>query len=74
MTTSVVAATTGHHEKILTRNEKMKKILMETDSIVVDGLELSYEELKNVLTENVVLKRQLNFVRTTFNEVGVSNE
>ena len=52
----------------------MKKILLESDSIVVDGLELSYEELKNVLTENVVLKRQLNFVRTTFNEVGVSNE
>jgi len=52
---------------------KMKKILLESDSIVVDGLELSYEELKNVLTENVVLKRQLNFVRTTF-KVGVSNE
>ena len=53
--------------------DKMKKILLESDSIVVDGLELSYEELKNVLTENVVLKRQLNFVRTTF-KVGVSNE
>lgn len=52
----------------------MKKILMDGDSIVVDGLELSKEEIKNVLTENVVLKRQLNFVRTTFNEVGVSNE
>lgn len=53
----------------------MKKILMDGDSIVVDGLELSKEEIKNVLTENVVLKRQLNFVRTTFNDgVGVSDE
>lgn len=56
-------------------DKKMKKILMDGDSIVVDGLELSKEEIKNVLTENVILKRQLNFVRTTFNDgVGVSNE
>ena len=51
----------------------MKKILMDGDSIVVDGLELSKEQIKEVLTENVVLKRQIDFVRTTF-EVGVSNE
>ena len=51
----------------------MKKILMDGDSIIVDGLELSKEQIKEVLTENVVLKRQIDFVRTTF-EVGVSNE
>ena len=52
----------------------MKKILMDGDSIVIDGIELSKEKIKEIMTENVVLKRQLNFVRTTFNEVGVSNE
>ena len=47
---------------------------MDGDSIVVDGLELSKEQIKEVLTENVVLKRQIDFVRTNFNKVGVSNE
>ena len=52
----------------------MKKILMDGDSVIVDGLELSKEKIKNILTENVVLKRQIDFVRTTFKEDGVSNE
>lgn len=52
----------------------MKKILLESDSIVIDGIELTYEQLKTVLTENVVLKRQINFVRTNFNNGGVINE
>ena len=52
----------------------MKKILMDGDSIIVDGLELSKEQIKEVLTENVVLKRQINFVRTNFNNGGVINE
>ena len=52
----------------------MKKILMDGDSVIVDGLELSKEKIKNILTENVVLKRQIDFVRTTFNKDGVSNE
>ena len=46
---------------------------MDGDSIIVDGLELSKEQIKEVLTENVVLKRQIDFVRTTFNG-GVINE
>ncbi len=52
----------------------MKKILKDGDSVIVDGLELSKEKIKNILTENVVLKRQIDFVRTTFKEDGVSNE
>ena len=46
---------------------------MDGDSIIVDGLELSKEQIKEVLTENVVLKRQIDFVRTNFSG-GVNNE
>lgn len=50
----------------------MKKILMDGDSIVIDGIELSKEKIKEIMTENVILRRQINFVRTNFG--GVSNE
>ena len=48
--------------------------MMDGDSIVIDGIELSKEKIKEIMTENVILRRQINFVRTNFNKVGVSNE
>lgn len=51
----------------------MKKLLMDGDIVIVDGVELSKEKIKEILKENVVLRRQVDFVRTTF-KGGVSNE
>ncbi|WP_296885093.1 hypothetical protein [uncultured Methanobrevibacter sp.] len=45
---------------------------MDGDIVIVDGVELSKEKIKEILKENVVLRRQVDFVRTTFG--GVSNE
>ena len=48
------------------------------DSIVIDGVELSYNEIKKILIEHIVFKRKLAFLETRLNnlkeEVGVSNE
>ena len=50
----------------------MKKILLECDSIVIDGIEITYNELKDYLTERIVLKRQLEVVETIFRDGGVN--
>ena len=51
----------------------MKKILKKGDSVIIDGKELTKEKIKKLMTENIVLKRQINFVRTTnFLEGSVS--
>lgn len=49
----------------------MKIILNDDDIIVVDGVELSKEKIKEILLENVGLS---TFVQTTFKEGGVSNK
>ena len=51
----------------------MKKILMDGDSIVLDGVVISKEKLKEYLTERVVLKKQLEYVKEVA-AGGVSNE
>ena len=42
----------------------MKKILMPGDSIIIDGVELTTEELKTFLTERIIFKKQLDHVRS----------
>ena len=42
----------------------MKKILMPGDSIILDGVELTAEELKTYLTERIIFKKQLDHVRS----------
>lgn len=51
----------------------MKQKLNDGDIIDIDGVELSKEKIKEILTENLVLRRQIDFVQTTFNG-GVSSE
>lgn len=51
----------------------MKKIILECDSIVIDGIEITHNELKQYLTERVQYKKQLDFVRTLA-QGGVVNE
>ena len=41
----------------------MKKILLDGDSVIIDGIEFTKEELKTFLTERIVLKRQLETVK-----------
>lgn len=62
MSPIVVAATIEHHDP--TRCIEMKKILMPGDSIIIDGVELTTEELKNFLTERVIFKKQLETVKS----------
>ena len=51
----------------------MKKILLDGDSIVLDGVVISKEKLKEYLTERVILKKQLEYVKEVA-AGGVSNE
>lgn len=49
----------------------MKKILLEGDVLVLDGKEFSYSQLTNFLTERVILKRQLAYVKSIANGGGI---
>lgn len=51
----------------------MKQKLNDGDIIDIDGVELSKEKIKEILTENLVLRRQIDFVQTTF-KGGVTSE
>ncbi|MBR0059342.1 MAG: hypothetical protein IJP99_08445 [Methanobrevibacter sp.] len=51
----------------------MKKILLDGDSIVIDGIEISKEDLKIYLTERVQYKKQLDYVKTLA-QGGVASE
>ena len=42
----------------------MKKILMPGDSIILDGVEITAEELKQYLTERIIFKKQLETVKS----------
>jgi len=42
----------------------MKKIILECDSIVIDGIEITHNELKQYLTERIIFKKQLDHVRS----------
>lgn len=52
----------------------MKKIIMESDSIIIDGVELSYNEIQELLIDRYKFRDISNFLRTNFNKVGVSDE
>ena len=43
---------------------KMKKILLENDILVIDGKEFSYHDLTRFLTERLILKKQLEVVKS----------
>ena len=42
----------------------MKKILLEGDTLVLDGKEFSYDQLTGYLTERFILKKQLDYVKS----------
>lgn len=48
------------------------KIFKNKCSIITDGATIDYNQLKKIIIENAVLKRQIDFVRTNLQEVGVS--
>lgn len=51
----------------------MQKILLPGDSVIIDGIEFTTEELKKYLTERIVLQKQINYVKELA-AGGVSNE
>ena len=51
----------------------MKKILLENDILVIDGKEISYDQLTGYLTERVILRKQLDYVKSIA-KGGVINE
>ena len=51
----------------------MKKILLEGDTLILDGKEFTYDQLTGYLTERVVFKKQLDYVKSIATG-GVSNE
>lgn len=53
----------------------MKKMLVDGDTIVIDGKEFTKEEIKNALIDQLRYHKLSDFVQTTFQETdGVSNE
>lgn len=46
------------------------KIFKNKCSIFIDGATIDYNQLKQQLTENVILKKQIEYVKTTFKEEG----
>ena len=52
----------------------MKKILMNGDSAIIDGVEFTTEEIKKAIVEQEKYARLSNFLRTALPEGGVSSE
>ena len=50
----------------------MKKMLVDGDTVLIDGKEFTKEELKEALVDQVRYHKLSDFVQTTFG--GVSNE
>ena len=53
---------------------EMRKMLLDGDSIVIDGVEFTTEEIKNALVDQVRYRKLSDFVQTTFTEAGVTDE
>jgi len=49
----------------------MKKILHKGDIAIIDGKEFTTEEIKTFLTERIILKRQLAYVKSIATGGGV---
>ena len=56
------------------QGDKMKKMLLDGDTILIDGKEFTKEELKEALVDQVRYHKLSNFVQTTFTEEGVVDE
>ncbi len=52
----------------------MRKMILESDSIVIDGVELTYDEIKRAVIEQEKFNRLSDFLQTTFKKRGVANE
>ena len=53
----------------------MKKILLPGDSIVIDDVELGYEEIKQLVITDYKYSQLSNFIQTTFaKKDGVTSE
>ena len=52
----------------------MQKYLLEGDSVIIDGIEITREEIKEALIDQRRYNKMSDFLRTTFKEDGVSNE
>lgn len=64
--------TTQVHVKTREGENKMK-INKNKCSIFIDGATIDYNQLKDKLTENIILKKQIEIVETTFkNEGGIA--
>ena len=53
----------------------MKKILLPGDSVIIDGVEITTEEIKTAIVEQYKFQKLSDFLQTTFkNDGGVSSE
>ena len=52
----------------------MKKIVLDSDSIIIDGKEFTVKEIKQALVDQVRYHKLSDFVQETFTEAGVHNE
>jgi hypothetical protein len=52
----------------------MKKILMDGDVAIIDGVEFTTEEIKNAFVEQYKFHKLSDFIQTNFDNGGVSSE
>ena len=46
----------------------MRKMLLDGDSVLIDGVELTKEEIKQAMIDQVKYNRMADFLQTTFNK------
>ena len=56
------------------QGDKMKKMLVDGDSIIIDGVELTTEEIKKALVDQLKYRKLSDFLEMQFTEVGVADE
>ena len=52
----------------------MRKMLRPGDSVIIDGIEFTTEEIKNALIDQCKYNKLSDFLQTTFRKGGVTSE
>ena len=52
----------------------MRKMLLDGDSVLIDGVEITKEEIKQAMIDQMKYTKMAAFLQTTFNKGGVTSE
>ena len=54
--------------------DKMRKIILESDSIVIDGKEFTHTDIQQALINSLKYEKLSDFLQSQFGDGGVPNE